>query len=173
MVQATTLSSAPSRSSGFLSLTVLGEWFIAHFEIVVLILCVIGYQYFEFQRSQQASLIVQDPQHNDFFFVDYFALDKSSDPKHRFIPLKVVDVKGDSVTFKIGNIAHSTAVSPRDHMKFDQAMQGNFYRQGTLTYNKNRLLNLFKSGVIYDAKRPKNIYMDGWIVLSLRELNSQ
>lgn len=162
----------PSKIKGFLSFSSLGEWCIEHIEIVALVICLIGYQYFAYQRAQMAKTIILNPQMNDFFFVDYFALDKKSDPKYRFIPIKVLDVSQDNVTFKIGNIAHTTEVSPRDHMKFDQAMQNNFYRVGTLSLSKEKINELLKSGIIYNARRPKNIYIDGWIALTLSELSS-
>lgn len=163
----------PSRANGFASLSSLGEWFIEHIEIVLFVTCLLTYQYFAYQRTQYASEIVHHPQKRDFFFVDYFALDKKSDPKHRYVPLKVLDVSEQEVTFKIGNIAHSTPASPRDHMKFDNAMRRNFYRHGTLTLSKEQIENLFNSGVIYNARRPTNIYIDGWVVLSLAELNAE
>lgn len=163
--------SRPAKTSGFLSLTAMGEWFIEHIEIAVFILFVIGYQYYEYQRQQHASAIVQHPQKYDFLFVDYFALDKSSDPRHRYVPLKVMSVDQQNVTLKIGNIAHSNPVSPAEHMKFDNAMRRNFYRVPALSLSKKEITHLFNSGVIYDARRPKNIYIDGWVVLTLSELN--
>lgn len=164
-------SANPVKSRGFVSFSDLGEWFIEHIEIVVFIVCVAGYQYYEFQRLQHATEIVQQPQKYDFMFVDYFALDKNSDPKHRYVPLKVMAVDQQNVTFKIGNIAHSTPVSPSEHMKFDNAMRSNFYRVPALSLSKADITDLFNSGVIYDARRPKNIYINGWVVLTLAELN--
>ena len=161
----------PAKSHGFLSLTALAEWFIEHIEITVFVLCVLGYQYYEFQRMEHANEIIQQPQKYDFLFVDYFALDKSSDPKHRYVPLKVMAIDQQNVTFKIGNIAHSTPVSPSEHMKFDNAMRRNFYRLSTLSLSKSEIAELFNSGVIYDARRPTNIYINGWVVLTLAELN--
>jgi hypothetical protein len=76
------------------------------------------------------------------------------------------------VTFKIGNIAHSTPVSPSQHMKFDSAMHRNFYRATTLSLSKSKVSVLYNSGVIYDARRPRNIFIDGLGVLTLAELNS-
>jgi hypothetical protein len=172
MTQGTIGYANPAKPTGFLSLTALAEWFIEHIEITVFILCIIGYQYYEYQRQQNAAAIVQNPQKYDFMFVDYFVLDKASDPRHRFVPLKVMSVDQQNVTFKIGNIAHSTAVSPSQHMKFDSAMQRNFYRAYPLSLNKDTIASLYNSGVIYDARRPRNIFIDGWVVLTLAELNS-
>ena len=165
--------SNPAKTTGFLSLSAMGDWFIEHIEIVLVILCFFGYQYFEYQRQQNATAIVQNPQKYDFLFVDYFVLDKNSDPRHRYVPLKVLSVDQQNVTFKIGNIAHSTAVSPSQHMKFDSAMHRNFYRANTLSLSKDKIASLYNSGIIYDARRPRNIYIDGWVVLTLAELNTE
>lgn len=172
MTQGNMELSNPAKTTGFLSLTAMGEWCIEHIEIAVVIFCILGYQYFEYQREQNAAVIVQHPQQYDFMFVDYFVLDKTSDPRHRYVPLKVMSVDEKIVTFKIGNIAHSTAVSPSQHMKFDSAMQRNFYRPYTLSLSKDKIAHLFNSGVIYDARRPRNIFIDGWVVLTLAELNA-
>mgnify|MGYP003647387885 CR=1 FL=1 len=173
MAQALVGLSLPSKMSGYLSFSALGEWLIAHIEITVLVVCFIGYQYFDYQRMQHATMVVQTPQQRDFFYVDYFVLDKTSDARHRYVPLKVLEIDQQNVTFKVGNIAHSTAVSPGEHMKFDKAMRRDFYRADTLTLSKDKIANLFNSGVIYDARRPRNIYVDGWVVMTLAELNSQ
>ncbi|MDP5040368.1 MAG: hypothetical protein NWQ26_05810 [Paraglaciecola sp.] len=141
MAQATIGFSKPTRTTGFLSLGAMGEWLVEHIEIVVFILCICAYQYYEYQREQNATAIVQHPQQYDFMFVDYFVLDKTSDARHRYVPLKVMAVDEQNVTFKIGNIAHSTPVSPRQHMKFDSAMHRNFYRAYTLSLSKDKITN--------------------------------
>jgi hypothetical protein len=165
--------SAPSRTSGFVLFNSLGTWLSAHVEIFILIACLLGYQVFAYQHTKQAASIVQSPQKSDFFFVDYFALNEDSSYTYRFIPMKVLAVNDNDVTFKVGNVAHSTPVSPRQHMKFDNAMRRNFYRENTLTLSKAKIAELFNSGVIYNARRPRNIFIDGWIVMPLSELNAQ
>lgn len=173
MTQAIVGLSIPSKMTGYLSFSALGEWLIEHIEITLLVICFIGYQYVDYQRVQHATMVVQNPQQQDFLFVDYFALDKTSDARHRYVPLKVLKVSDQNVTFKVGNIAHSTPVSPSEHVKFDKAMRRDFFRAETLTLSKDKVATLYNTGVIYDAQRPRNIYINGWIVMTLAELNAQ
>lgn len=57
-----------------------------------------------------------------FFYIDYRAIAPSSDAKSRYEPLKLLNVDGDTLTFKVGNIAHISPVSPNQHAKFDKAL---------------------------------------------------
>lgn len=166
-------TASPNRFLGFLSYAQVHDWMKMHVEIVLIIMVFIGFQYHAYLRAEKTATIINTPQQHDFFFVDYFALNPKSDPKYRFVPLKLMAIDAHNLTFKIGNIAHTTPVSPRDHMKFDNAMNSNFYRVPTLTLSRHEVADLFASGVIYDARRPRNIFIDGWIVLTLAELNTQ
>jgi len=40
----------------------------------------------------------------------------------------------------------------------------------TLCLAKKKVNDLVTSGAIYDARRPRNIYINGWMVLHLNEL---
>ncbi|MBC3765854.1 hypothetical protein [Neptunicella marina] len=113
--------------------------------------------------------IVAHPRKSDFFYVDYRAINPDSDFYFRYIPMKVLRVKQDSVIFKVGNIAHSTPVTPRKHAMYDSAMQRNYYRDKTLELSRAQIDDLFKSGAIYQARRPDNIYIDGWVVIPRHE----
>ncbi|WP_390383344.1 hypothetical protein [Alteromonas sp. MTD1] len=48
----------------------------------------------------------------------------------------------------------------------------NYYRPDTLVVSKARLGTLVSSGAIYDARRPRNIYINGWMVLHVSELEA-
>jgi hypothetical protein len=114
--------------------------------------------------------ILETPQRNDFYFVDYYALDKTSDPKYRHVPLRILEVKDQSILFKVGSVGYRKKVSAREHVKSDRAMQDNFYREDTIELAMADLVNWFESDVIYSAARPSNIYIHGWIVMHEREL---
>jgi hypothetical protein len=85
--------------------------------------------------------------------------------------LKLLSITGGHYKFKVGNIAHSTPVSPAEHAKFDKALLlRNYYRKNELVLTRKAINELVRSGAIYDARRPRNIYISGWMVLSLDEL---
>jgi len=115
--------------------------------------------------------VLANPQKNDFFYIDYRAIDPTSDARFRYVPMKVLSADSNTLTFKVGNIAHTTPVSPSHHAKFDKALLlRNYYRVDNLVLNRNKINELVKSGAIYDARRPRNIYINGWMVLHLNEL---
>ena len=122
-------------------------------------------------ENSEKKRVLANPQKNDFFYIDYRAIDPSSDPRFRYVPLKLLNVDNNTLTFKVGNIAHTTPVSPSQHAKFDKALLlRNYYRVNNLVLNKEKLNELVASGAIYDARRPRNIYINGWMVLHLNEL---
>ena len=137
--------------------------------IWVLLLLSIYWSYNAYQHHQRMALI-QSPRVNDFYFVDYHVIEPTSDDRFRYIPLKVIAIDNELITLKVGNIAHTTQVPPRDHVKFDLAMKRFYYRAETLKINIATLQNWAENGVIYDLARPQNIYINGWIVMRPSEL---
>lgn len=159
------------RPSGYFSIRQLKDILKEHTEIVLIVVFFIGYQFYIEREQQLMVSVIEQPRKSDFFYVDYFSLDKSSDARHRYVPMKVLEVTDDSVRFKVGNIAHSTPVSPRHHAKFDKAVvTKNYYRQKELILTHHEIKSLFRSGVIYNARRPKTIFIDGWVVIHEREM---
>ncbi|BFT31570.1 hypothetical protein D210916BOD24_27460 [Alteromonas sp. D210916BOD_24] len=124
-----------------------------------------------FIESNEKERVLTNPKKNDFFYIDYRAIDPSSDARFRYVPMKVLDIDGDIFTFKVGNIAHTTQVSPGQHAKFDKALLlRNYYRVDNLVLNRVQVNELVSNGAIYDARRPRNIYINGWMVLHTNEL---
>ncbi|MEP0354722.1 hypothetical protein [Paraglaciecola sp.] len=141
-----------------------------YFEWSFMLLLVLGFFLSSWHDAHIAKLIVEKPQRNDFFLVDYYALNKDSDIRHRYVPMKVLEVKSDSIVFKVGGIAHSTKVSVDKHVQFDKPMLDNFYRKQTLELSFSKIADFFQIGTIYSAARPRNIYINGWIVMHESEL---
>lgn len=160
------------RAGGFYSFSSVIEWLFEHIEIFVILFIVTLFHLVSAQHQYLTQTIVEHPRKNDFFYVDYLAIDEHSDFRFRYIPMKVIAVNDDTVRFKVGNIAHSNPVSPRQHAQFDSAMQRNYYRADRLELTRSKIQQLLDSGSIYAARRPDNIYIDGWIVLSQGELAS-
>ncbi len=163
-----------NQSSGFFSLKDIHAFMLEHIEIFILLLVFIGYQFYQNKEQEMVAAIIEAPRKSDFLYVDYFAIESTSSPQHRYIPMKVLAVEDDRVRLKVGNIAHSTPVSPREHAKFDKAMSlRNYYRQGELTLSLSEIQQLYRTGAIYNARRPNTIYIDGWIVIPKSEVYSQ
>ena len=142
-----------------------------HGELVCFLLLALFFIGNEFIENSEKHRVLTNPQKNDFFYIDYRAIDPSSDARFRYVPMKILKVDGDVFTFKVGNIAHTTQVSPNQHAKFDKALLlRNYYRVDKLVLNRVQVNELISSGAIYDARRPRNIYINGWMVLHTNEL---
>ena len=142
-----------------------------HVELTVLMLfvvCIALYNSYEIRRT---AAIVEAPQINDFFLVDYFELDPTSDGRFRYVPLRVMEITDQGIEFRVGNIAHTTPVSAAKHFQFDRALSlRNFYRVDRLFLPFDKIASLHQTGVIYAARRPTQIYIDGWMVMYQHEM---
>ncbi len=142
-----------------------------HAELVCFLLIAFFFFGNAFIENSEKERVLSNPQKNDFFYIDYRAIDPTSDARFRYVPMKLLSVDNDTLTFKVGNIAHTTPVSPSQHAKFDKALLlRNYYRVDNLVLSKTKVNELVNSGAIYDARRPRNIYINGWMVLHLNDL---
>lgn len=150
------------------------NWLRLHWELSAVGCLIVCYLlYWQYQQSVVTN-IVAHPRQSDFLFVDYYALNKSSDAKYRFIPLKVIATDAQNITVAVGNIGYSEPVSPETHVKFDRPLLlRNYYRQNHLRVSREELMSMYNRGVIYDARRPENIYINGWIVINFSEVYTE
>lgn len=142
-----------------------------HIEIIVLLTFLLGYvSYVNYEKTLKY-VVFASPQKSDFFYVDYLALNSQSDRYFRYIPMKVLKVDDKGIVFKVGNIAHSTPVSPGQHAKLDKAvLMRNYYKADNLFLSFSEIEKLIETGAIYNARRPQNVYIDGWIVIHEHEI---
>tara|TARA_R110002153_G_scaffold110189_1_gene251123 strand:+ start:1049 stop:1555 length:507 start_codon:yes stop_codon:yes gene_type:complete len=146
------------------------EWNGENFEWVLVVVLCAGLMLSSWHNDRVTKMVVEQPKRNDFFFVDYFAIDDDSDAKYRYVPMRVLEVKDGSIVFKVGNVGQRTKLSPTKHVKADRAMHKNFYRTDTLELSQTHITELFESDAIYAAVRPRNIFINGWVVMKLSEL---
>lgn len=166
-----TLAHTPHYAKGNHGIWLFVDGIKAHVEIVLLFVAALFFISTHIIEVNEKERVLAAPQINDFFFIDYRAIDSESDMRFRYVPLKLLSITGGHYKFKVGNIAHSTPVSPAAHAKFDKALLlRNYYRKNKLVLTRKAINELVRSGAIYDARRPRNIYISGWMVLSLDEL---
>lgn len=137
--------------------------------VLVLALC-LGLMLSSWYDNRVTKSVVEQPQRNDFFFVDYLAVDDKSDGKYRYLPMRVMEVKDGSLVFKVGNVGQRTKLSPTKHVTADRAMHQHFYRPQLLELSKAQIAKLYASNAIYAAVRPRNIFISGWVVMHQHEL---
>ena len=150
--------------------TLVGNSVKAHVTTSLLILGCVVYGVMEYRAEQESQHVYATMQRNDFLFVDYYQINPASDPIYRYIPLKVLRVNEDTIVFKVGNIAHTTPVSPRKHVQYDAAMRRNFFKTDALTLPISTVNQYIEQGVVYAGRRPKTMYIDGWIAIHKFEI---
>lgn len=142
-----------------------------YLELFLIVGVLLGYAaYLQYDKKLMFE-VYENPRKSDFLYIDYIAIDPSSDRKFRYIPMKILSVEQNGVNFKVGNIAHSSPVSPYVHAKYDKAVTlRNYFKSDALFLSHSRLKSLIESGDIYNARRPDNIYIGGWVAIPLSEL---
>ena len=75
-----------------------------------------------------------------------------------------------ALAFKVGNVAQTKRLSPTKHVKADRALHKNYYRKEILELSFAQIAELYESSAIYAAVRPRNIFINGWVVMDLSEL---
>ena len=123
-----------------------------------------AYGHFSDLNQQKQDYLVA-PNVNDFYFVDLMHWKKDTHPFYRYTALKVTEVNDENVTVLIGNMMHRDQVSARTQIGHDKPMYRGFFTQKTLEIPRYQLLTLFNDEVIYDVRRPTNLYIDGSIVV--------
>jgi hypothetical protein len=70
----------------------------------------------------------------------------------------------------VSSAGHREKVGINEHVKFDAPMRRYFFKSEDIVLDRQKVLNWANEGVIYDIARPKNIYINGWIVMPLSDL---
>ena len=149
--------------SVFMTVSLLARMNIGSILLVLSMLWVAG-QYHGAQQQKQQYL--QSPMINDFYFVDINHWRPDNHPFYRYTALKVVNVESAMVEVQIGNMMHDEQVSARDHISYDKAMYRGFFTRKTMHIPIAELTQLYQQDVIYDVRRPRNLFIDGSIVVS-------
>ncbi len=136
-----------------------------HVGIVVLMLFAVM-NWNDYRQALEAEhQLVTEPKINDFYFVDYFAYDDQAHPKFRYTVLKAIEVNEHNLTLQVGNIYKSRKGNAHDQIKSDRAMLDGFFSKKKITVSRDELLAMVAADTIYEVRRPKNLKIDGWIVI--------
>ena len=165
------MSALPFQESGFVGVEKFNAIIRDHAELIMLVILAVVYMNYTVYEKQAIQNVKENPKVNDFFYVDYAAIKPDSDHRFRYIPMRIMNIDEAGITFKVGNIAHTTPVSPREHVKLDRALLlPNYYRVDPLFLSHEEIDDLWRSNAIYNARRPRSIYIDGWMVMHLHEI---
>jgi hypothetical protein len=121
--------------------------------IVTIFLMILFFAYNEYQHQSRMQLI-NEPMVNDFYFVDYYLIEPSSDAKFRFVPLKVTSIDSELVTSKVGNLGYTEKVVIYEHVEFDMAIKISILKI-YIVVSYQTLSSWDGTGIIYDIARPK------------------
>ncbi|GGF55653.1 hypothetical protein GCM10011338_04900 [Alteromonas lipolytica] len=81
------------------------NWLRVNWELPSLGCLIVCYLLYEEYQQSIVTDIIESPRQSDFLFVDYYSLNKASDAKYRFVPLKVVAAGAQNITWPLGILA--------------------------------------------------------------------
>lgn len=120
------------------------------------------------QKRYIEQQVLQNPQVNDFYFVDYHRIDPDSHPLYRYTVLKVTNVEDDKVTALISNVSKSRKGRVYDHIKGDRPMIHGYFSSKTIELTTQQLLDYRQDETLFAARRPHNFYIEGSIVIPVQ-----
>lgn len=123
----------------------------------------------EISHVQRMELL-QEPQINDFYFVDFHLIDNTSDRQFRYLPMKVAYVGEQCIHFFAAKNGHNEPVSINSHVKLDATMRYGFFHKDTISFSKSQVQNWADNGILYDIGRPSSYYINGWIVIGAADI---
>lgn len=141
------------------------HWLSKNLGLLLLLFAGLWYWQVQAGNEQRVQRMLAQPKVDDFYFADMRELKQDTDLKYAYTSLRVIEVDGEQLLLRVGNIYHNQQVSPWRHFKADAAMQRSFYSRYTLSLTAETLRKLSEQGTIYAMRRPENLSSDGWIVL--------
>jgi len=121
--------------------------------LFVLALFVDGYH--KSQQEQQATdLYIGAPKIDDIYFLDFRVMSEDLRPREKYRLAKVVDITGDIVTLRYGNVFYWQQHSLIDSIRYGQLRQKKYFEPKRYDFNLTELKNLRETNAIYQVKRP-------------------
>lgn len=120
------------------------------------------------QRNLAELQVLQSPEVNDFYFVDYHRINPNSHPRYRYTVLKVIDVEAGKVTAQVSTVSKARQGRVYDHIKGDRPMIPGYFSSKTLEFTTEQLMDYHQDNTLFAARRPHNFYIDGSIVIPVQ-----
>lgn len=139
-------------------------------DLWIIALLFAGYVAWNEMQHQQRLTLVEKPLINDFYLVDFFQVNNSSDARFRYLLLKITDIDSSHIEFVVSNYRHSKPIEVAELARFDvQLLVHNYFNKRSYIVSRETFLSWADKEVIYDIDRPDGLYIKGSLVLRQEE----
>ncbi|WP_286263871.1 hypothetical protein [Thalassotalea atypica] len=106
------------------------------------------------QETQQTNQYITHPKIGDIYFLDYRLLVKALRPEQRFRLAKLVDITGNVLTFRYGNLYYTSQHAIEQSIHFGQLRYGKYFEPKRYDFSHETVKSMAKQEAIYMVKRP-------------------
>ena len=129
----------------------------------LLFLCFIYYLHDLSKKQEMVAEMMARPAVNDVYLVDMHKWSYEHDRLYRYNLAMVSKVIGNNVELKIGNIVYLYKVSFFKYLTRGAYSGETLLSSRVISIETSQLQDLLDREIIYDAQRPKNGYINGYI----------
>lgn len=108
------------------------------------------------QESSETLAFIEQPKIGDIYFLDRRKLTQDYRSKEKYRLAQVVDITGDIVTLRYGNMFYFTEQAAIDGIRYGQLRYSDYLEPKRYDYSPDELAKLLTSSAIIKIKRPKH-----------------
>lgn len=125
--------------------------------LLILLMSFLGYKATQTERSaNQSQQYIEQPEINDIYFLDFRLMSDALRPKEKYRLAKIVDITGDIITFRYGNMFYVNQQAAIDGIRYGQLRYQKYLEPKRYDVSTKDVQALWQSGAIYMVKRPVN-----------------
>lgn len=106
------------------------------------------------QIEMESVIYINSPKINDIYFLDFRLLSNALRPNEKYRLAKVVDITGDVVTLRYGNMFYLRQKSLKDGIQYGQLRYRKYFEPKRYDFSFEQIRNMWRSNAIYLVKRP-------------------
>lgn len=118
------------------------------------------------EKRAEVEYIVNFPQINDFFLLDYRKISNDLRPNEKYRVAKIIDMTGDTISFAYGNFFYSYQSSFEGAISSGQTRSFSYFSKNSYHYTIDEFNALYRKGGVVKAARPKANMLFGNFVIN-------
>lgn len=124
--------------------------------VVIIALCLFIYNKSTQSQSEvdETLQFLTQPKIDDIYFLDFRVLSDSLRPKEKYRIAKVVDITGDIVTLRYGNMFYLRQQSLKDSIRYGQLRYQDYFEPKRYDFSLAQLKAMHEDKAVYMIKRP-------------------
>jgi len=131
-----------------------GSWLLKFFIVTAAAYLLIEHFNRAEQIEMESDIYINSPKINDIYFLDFRLLSNTLRPNEKYRLAKVVDITGDVVTLRYGNMFYLRQKSLKDSIQYGQLRYRKYFEPKRYDFSFEQIRNMWRSNAIYLVKRP-------------------